>query len=99
MHRHHIVPFAVLVCAGLGGGCRKSADPVWTKESSAAYRAAWEKRRAGDGKAADAMLAALAKKDGETRAGQRAAEYRRVDFSAMSSLANLLQSISRSGGP
>lgn len=98
MNRTHVT-IALLGLTLLVAGCKKAADPVWTAESSAAFRAAWEKRRAGDDKAADAMLAALAKKHADTRAGRRAGDPRQVDLSSMSSLSSLLQALSKTLAP
>ncbi len=101
MNRFKSTSIALLGLAAvsvLGGGCKKTTDPVWTAESSAAFRAAWEKRRAGDDKGADAILAALAKKD-DTRAGRRAGDRRVVDLSSMASFSSLMQALAESLKP
>lgn len=91
---------ALLGLALLGGGCRRApADPAWSAASSAAYRAAWEKSRAGDDKAAEAMFAAVAKEHRGTRASVRAGDDRPFDLSAMTSLSSLMQALSRSLQP
>ena len=82
---------ALLLCgAGALTGCQPSGSR-YDAEASRGFRAAWEKRRAGDEAGYRAALGALAKKKG-TLAGDRAAvDLEIVDETNTSSLGPLLK--------
>ena len=63
----------VLLVALLALGCQ-SRPPAYDPAASAAYRAAWEKKLAGDEAGYRAALGDICKKYPNTRAGERARE-------------------------
>jgi hypothetical protein len=87
-------PPRILLCLALGAlaACSRPSVSRYDAEAGAAFRAAWEKRRAGDEAGYRQALAAVAKRRG-TWAGDRAARDLEVadDPATESSLLRLLR--------
>jgi hypothetical protein len=66
------IQHSLLLGALLGAACNQGGPSRYDESASQAYRAAWDKRRAGDEAGYKAGLAAVAKQRG-TWAGDRAA--------------------------
>ena len=89
------IALCIALFAGLGACAKQSSDPVFDAQSSAAYRAAWEKRRSGDVEGARAMINDVAKKYPNTRAGQRAKDESAPPTKGMVSLFRLVTALSK----
>ena len=65
---------AVLVVMLAAGGCHRGPKVGMNPEASAKFRAAWEKRQAGDDAGFRAAMKEIADKYPDSRAGERAKE-------------------------
>ena len=79
-------------------GCKpQGADGnmAFDAQSSAAYRAAWEKRRSGDVEGARAMMKEVANKYPNSRAGHRAKDESEPPTKQMVSFTRLVTALSK----
>ena len=87
----------LLVTSFFTVGCKQnSGDPAFDAQASAAYRAAWDKRRAGDVEGARALMKDVATKYPNTRAGHRAKDESQPPTKQMVSFTRLITALTNS---